>query len=65
GPIIIFNQDGFFESLFRLLEHSVEERFMNQKHLEMWQAVDQIQDILPAIEASNAWPADAIHFATR
>jgi uncharacterized protein (TIGR00730 family) len=64
-PIIIFNQNGFFESLFKLLEHSVEERFMNQKHLEMWQSVDQIEDALPAILASSAWPEDAIRFATR
>jgi len=64
-PIIIFNQDGFYDSLFALLEHSVEKRFMNEKHLEIWRAVDAIEDILPAIHTTAEWPADAIRFATR
>jgi uncharacterized protein (TIGR00730 family) len=64
-PIIIFNQDGFYDSLFSLLEHSVEKRFMNEKHLEIWQAVDKIHDVLPAIHTTREWPSDAIRFATR
>ena len=64
-PIIIFNQNGFYDSLFTLLEHSVEQRFMNEKHLEIWRSVDRVHDILPAIHETGDWPADAIRFATR
>ena len=63
-PIIIFNQNGFYDPLFRLLERSIEERFMNEKHLEIWHSVDEIHEVLPAIHASVGWPADAIRFAT-
>ncbi|HIF94456.1 MAG: TIGR00730 family Rossman fold protein [Myxococcales bacterium] len=63
-PIIIFNQNGFYDALFSLLERSIEERFMNEKHLEIWHSVDDIAEVLPAIHAAPEWPADAIRFAT-
>ena len=63
-PIIIVNQDRFYDPLRSLLERSVEERFMNEKHLEIWNLVDTVDDVLPAIEAAIAWPEDAIGFAT-
>ena len=64
NPIIIFNQNGFYDSLYSLLELSVELRFMNEKHLEIWRSVESIDEVLPAIHASEQWPADAIRFAT-
>jgi uncharacterized protein (TIGR00730 family) len=64
-PIIIVNQDGFYEPLFKLLHRSVDERFMNDEHLEMWHAVDSVDDVLPAIESAAVWPQDAVRFATR
>jgi uncharacterized protein (TIGR00730 family) len=63
-PIIVFNQNGFYDPLFSLLKRSVEERFMNEKHLEIWHSVDNIHEVLPAIRAASEWPADAIRFAT-
>ena len=64
-PIIIVNQDAFYEPLFKLLHRSVDERFMNDEHLEMWHAVDSVDDVLPAIESAAVWPEDAVRFATR
>lgn len=64
-PIVIVNQDQFYDPLFRLLHSSVEERFMSDEHLEMWQAVDTIDEVLPAIESAAIWPEDALRFATR
>ncbi len=64
-PIVIVNQRRFYDPLFELLERSVEERFMNDVHLEMWQAVDTIHDVLSAIESAPPWPEDAVRFATR
>jgi uncharacterized protein (TIGR00730 family) len=64
-PIVIVNQNQFYDPLFSLLHSSVEERFMNDEHLEMWQAVDTIDEVLPAIESAAAWPEDAVRFATR
>ena len=64
-PIIIVNQDGFYDPLFELLRSSVEERFMHDAHLEIWHVVDTIAEVLPAIESAAEWPEDAIRFATR
>ena len=64
-PIVIVNQNKFYDPLFRLLHSSVEERFMNDAHLDMWHAVETIDDVLPAIESATVWPEDALRFATR
>jgi len=64
-PIVILNQGGFYDPLFTLLQSSVSERFMSEAHLEMWQAVDHVDHVLPAIECAVPWPEDALRFATR
>lgn len=64
-PIVIVNQDGFYDPLFALLERSVDERFMHEAHLGIWRAVDRVEQVLPAIEATEEWPDDALAFATR
>lgn len=64
-PIVILNQDGFYDPLFELMRKSVAERFMHDQHLEMWQSVESVEAILPAIEAVEPWPDNAVEFATR
>ncbi len=64
-PIVILNQADYYEPLFRLLETSVRERFMNDAHLDMWQGVDRVEEVLPAIESAASWPENAVEFATR
>jgi hypothetical protein len=64
NPIVILNQGGFYDPLFQLLSGSVSARFMNEVHLEMWHAVDRVEEILPAIDAAAEWPDNAVEFAT-
>jgi uncharacterized protein (TIGR00730 family) len=64
NPIVILNQGGFYDPLLQLLESSVSQRFMNEAHLEMWHAVHEVGEILPAIDAATEWPDDAVEFAT-
>ncbi len=64
-PLVILNQNGFYDPLFRLLESSVAERFMHEQHLDIWHAVDHVDEVLPAIETAEPWPEDAVEFATR
>jgi hypothetical protein len=64
-PIVILNQSGFYDPLFTLLGRSVEERFMHDAHLDLWHAVERVDDVLPAIDSAVDWPEDAIGFATR
>ena len=64
-PLVILNQNGFYDPLFRLLESSVAERFMHEQHLDIWHAVDHVDEVLPTIESAEPWPEDALEFATR
>jgi len=48
-PVVFFSPDGFWDPLFRLFEHMVENKVVAPSFLEMWRTVDRIEDILPAI----------------
>ena len=64
GPVVFLNQRGFFDPCLEMLERCVSERFMDERHLEMWQAVDEVADVLPALDAGVPWPRDARRFAS-
>jgi uncharacterized protein (TIGR00730 family) len=63
-PIVLVNTRNFFAPLVTLLEHAVAERFMNRRHLEMWQLVSRPADVPDALTKAAPWPADARSFAT-
>ena len=64
-PIVILNQEGFYDPLFELMARSVAERFMHDAHLDIWRVVERVEEILPAIESAEPWPENAVEFATR
>ena len=35
-PVVIVNQNGFYDDLLRLLQRMVDEAFMNPEHLNLW-----------------------------
>src|SRR5262245_64309659 len=41
-PVVLVNTRNFFAPLVTLLNHSVEQRFMDQRHLDMWAIVEEI-----------------------
>ena len=55
GPIVLVNTRGYFEPLLSLLRHAVEERFMDERHLAMWQVVAQPEEVPEALESAPAW----------
>jgi len=63
-PIIILNTDGYYEPLKQMLERCVEEKFMHEKHLNMWTFVDEPHEVIPAIEQAAEWDGGAINFAS-
>jgi uncharacterized protein (TIGR00730 family) len=63
NPIVLVNTRGFFDSCVALLQRCVEERFMNARHLEMWQVVSQPEEVLEAIRRSPEWNEQARSFA--
>ena len=62
-PIILVNTRRFFDPCVQLLHRCVDERFMNPQHLEMWQVVDNPNEVLPAIQRSPKWTEQARSFA--
>lgn len=63
GPIIIVNTIGFYDGLLAFLNHSVDERFMGRRHLEMWSVVDEPEQVPAALENAHAWGSDALEYA--
>lgn len=64
GPIVMINTLGFFDDCARLLESSIERRFMDQRHRALWTIVANPEDVLDAIRSAPPWPATNRQFAT-
>ena len=64
APVVIVNQAGFFDPLLQQLERCIEERFMDERHRDMWQVVAEPEEVLQALASAPAWSKDALGFAT-
>jgi uncharacterized protein (TIGR00730 family) len=63
GPVVLVNTNGYFDRFVDFLEHSVSERFMADIHLEMWELVNEPEQVVEALLSSTPWAADAAKFA--
>jgi uncharacterized protein (TIGR00730 family) len=63
NPIVLVNTRGFFTPLLTLLEQAVAERFMDRRHLSMWQVVGSPEEVPEALASAPAWSEDARGFA--
>ena len=63
-PIVILNTNKYYDPLKEMLEKSIREGFMFDKHKEMWAFVDHPEDVLPSIESFPEWDKGAIKFAS-
>lgn len=64
APIVIVNQRGFFDPLIEQLSRCIDERFMDERHREMWQVVAEPEDVPEALASAPAWSKDALSFAS-
>lgn len=48
-PIIIFNQDGYYDPLIALLQRAIDERFMQPEFAAFWDVVDNIEDAIACV----------------
>ncbi len=62
-PIIIVNQNGYYEPMVAMLEKAIEENFMGEQHRQIWSVVDDVDQVVKAIEEAPPWHADAINSA--
>ena len=63
GPVILVNTEGFYDGLSQFLDHMVAERFMGDRHLEMWTVVDGPEEVLAALEEAPTWDSSALQYA--
>lgn len=63
GPIIIVNTRNYYAPLLAMLRSAVHERFMDERHLAMWQVVSQPEEVVSALATAPPWRADARRFA--
>ena len=64
-PIIILNTNRYYDPLINLLESSIKENFMDEKHSGMWKIIESPEEIMEAIKSSVPWSEDAVNFATK
>jgi uncharacterized protein (TIGR00730 family) len=63
NPILLVNTRGFFNPLVDLLGHAIEENFMDERHAQMWEVVDEPEEVPDALSRAPAWGAEARSFA--
>jgi uncharacterized protein (TIGR00730 family) len=62
-PIVLLNQDGFYDSLVELIDRMVREEFMNPEHRNLWTVVNHASEVVSAVKNTPLWDADAVHRA--
>ena len=63
GAIVLVNTLGYFKHCVELLNQSIRENFMDERHSAMWAVVDHPEDAVEAMENAADWHADAREFA--
>lgn len=63
GAIVLVNTRGYFNHCVELLDQSIRENFMDQRHSKMWAVVDHPEDAVEALENAAVWSTDAKQFA--
>jgi uncharacterized protein (TIGR00730 family) len=59
-PVVVFNQDGFYDDLLRFFERMTRERFKSPGMHDLFGVADQIAEIWPLLDAPGLFEADAI-----
>jgi uncharacterized protein (TIGR00730 family) len=63
GAIVMVNTRDYFRPCLEMLDQSVRERFMDERHRAMWTVVEEPEQVLGAIRAAPEWPHSNRMFA--
>ncbi len=53
-PVVFYNPDGFWEPLFALFRHIVDQKLTPPAFLDSWDTVERIEDIIPVLRRPRA-----------
>lgn len=62
-PIIIYNQNKFYQPLIDMFDKCIEEKFMRAQHQTIWSVITKPQDLMDALINAPHWDESAISFA--
>lgn len=60
-PVVFYNPRGFWDPLYRLFQHTVDERLTPPEFMEAWVSVDTVDGIVPALlgQGREPYPSEA------
>ena len=60
-PVVFYNPRGFWEPLFKLFQHTVDERLTPPEFMEAWISVETVDQIVPALlgQGREPFPSEA------
>ena len=53
-PVVFYNPRGFWQPLFALFQHTVDEQLTPADFMDAWTSVDRVEDIVPALHGRPA-----------
>ncbi|MCP4723708.1 MAG: TIGR00730 family Rossman fold protein [bacterium] len=62
-PVIILNINDYYSPLIEQMERSIEEKFMDNIHGQMWTVSNSVDEIMAVLENPPEWSENAIEFA--
>ena len=54
-PIVILNTNGFYNPLCEMLQRCVSEKFMDGRHLQMWDFVEEPGQVIDILKDTAFW----------
>ncbi len=60
-PVVFFNPRGFWEPLFKLFQHTVDEKLTPPEFMNAWVSVDTVEQVVPALlgQGREPYPSEA------
>lgn len=63
-PIVILNTHRYYDPLIKMLDVSIEQKFMDARHGSMWSVVEKPEDVIDAIKNAPKWDESSRSFAS-
>jgi hypothetical protein len=59
-PVVVFNQDGYYDDLLRFFERMTRERFKSPGLQALFSVAGRVEEVWPLLDAPGLFEADAI-----
>lgn len=63
GPLVIFNFEGYYDPLLKLLKNMEDNKFHREIHSQMYSVCEKVEDLIETIKNAPQWSEDAINHA--